>query len=95
MAAVIKGKWTARQYEPHARHRGRAAGTTAGSWVDDLVSLKKAICLCDTCKRNFNPAASGYKRVQAVPGYNYVKGQCDGCKQQLDCNVYLPKERAL
>ena len=94
MVAIVKSSWSAVERERTLRHRGRATGKTAGSWIDDLASLRKAICLCDRCKRKFASGRHQYKRVQAVPGYNYVKGQCDDCKQMSDCNVYLPLERA-
>ena len=94
MVAIVKSSWTAREYEKTIRHPGRKGRQVAGAWIDDLASLRKAICLCDQCKRRFFPASYRYKRVQAVPGYNYVKGQCDGCKAMTDCNTFFPTERA-
>lgn len=94
MVAIVRPSWTARQYEPYARHKGRVAGKTAGTWLDDLASLRKAVCLCDACQPRFNASSYGYRRIQAVPGYNHVKGQCDGCRDTTDCNVFLPLEQS-
>ncbi len=69
-----------KRVETKGNHRGR----TAGSYVLDLADLKKAIVLCDQCRRKFN--ARGYVAHKTIPR---VTGQCDACKLIGVNNMYV------
>lgn len=72
---------------------GKPARTTAGSWVTDLASLGKSILLCDFCSSKFNARKYGYVRRQAVAGFNYVIGDCDGCKRYpVQCGLFQKED---
>lgn len=65
-------------------HGGKIAQGRA-CWLDDLITLRKVVILCDFCRAKFNPRRFGYRRVY-VPdssgksdGYT-VNGYCDWCK---------------
>ena len=70
--------------------KGRPLRVVSGSWISDLVTLGKAILLCDHCAHKFNYKEAGYVVVrQVVPGYNYVISKCDGCKSNpVQCTLH-------
>lgn len=64
-----------------SRSPGRPRGKPAGSWVDELASLGKAICLCFKCQRKFNHKAHGYQRRRFITSnMTTITSDCDGCK---------------
>ena len=58
---------------------GPPSKRTAGGWLADLAALDKAIVLCEGCTRKWEPKRYGFEKRKAVPGYEYVVGDCDGC----------------
>lgn len=67
-------------------------GKTRGSFVSDLTDLGKAVVLCGMCERKFNPAVAGYERRQAIPGYENVRGPCDGCGTEGIGTLFCKKQ---
>ena len=66
--------------------RGVPHKRLAGGWLDDLAVLGKAIGLCTTCMRRWNPKKSGYAhkpfcRSPTNP-QGLVVGECDGCSER-------------
>lgn len=57
---------------------GRPVGHPEGSWIADLVALRKAIILCRTCDHRFDPDRHHYYKDRKFP---FVQGRCDGCRQ--------------
>ncbi|MGE0289523.1 MAG: hypothetical protein AB7I42_26040 [Bradyrhizobium sp.] len=77
-----------------AAHRGRPTGLLRGSWIADLVSLKKAVTLCGMCVPKWNPRANGYERKMVTPIHDHAIGECDGCNQKFaKCAMFLPREK--
>lgn len=73
---------------------GRPVRRVAGGWIDDLVSLRKAITLCFACARKFDPEAGRYHKIWHA-GMNYVIARCDGCREpRMKCNLYQPLEQS-
>jgi len=66
---------------------------TAGGWVADLAALDKAIVLCEVCERKWEPKRHGYERRKAVPGYDHVVGDCDGCGTFAKGFLFIREER--
>lgn len=65
---------------------GRPKGKPAGSYVDDLVALGKAIVLCLTCRHRFDFKKARYR----VPDWGrHVIGRCDGCRFDGANRLYL------
>ena len=60
-------------------YAGRRIGSVAGSHIDSLVALKKAIVLCWKCRRKFSPKSASYKKPFRIP---FVRSsRCDGCRE--------------
>ena len=57
--------------------KGRTIGKPAGSYIADLVELKKAIVLCNACVNKFDAKRNHYFRERAM----YVQGNCDACRR--------------
>ena len=90
MAAVINRKWTTAQFLRQAEAPGRPAARLAGGWIDDLAALDKAILLCGSCSRKFDPKTVDYEAIQAVPGHRFVWSTCDGCKDSnAQCTLFM------
>lgn len=67
---------------------GRKSGKPVGSYIGDLVDLKKTILLCDSCCKGFNPEANHYIQHKAIAK---VRGKCDACREFSNtCNCYSP-----
>ncbi len=79
MVAVIRSE---RQMKPVERAmlarvpNGPPSKRTAGGHIYDLVTLGKAIALCDLCNPKFDSSRCGYITKRNIP---FVAGQCDGC----------------
>lgn len=70
---------------------GRPQGRTAGSHIDDLAALGKAIWLCPTDARKFNFIRYEYAHKRDMP---FVRGACDGCGQYHPaCVMFVPRTR--
>lgn len=68
--------------------------TTGSAHLDDLISLGKAVVLCSSHVRKFNPKAARYK---AHPAKNMrrVQGNCDVCQQFGHASLFLNEKDAL
>lgn len=56
---------------------GRRIGKPAGSYIADLVALKKAIVLCGLCVHKFDAKRNHYFHEKSMR----VQGNCDGCRR--------------
>lgn len=70
--------WTEQRMALASESTGKKSGTTAGSYISDLVSLKKAILLCSSCRPKFDIKSNGYVTQARMP---MCGGKCDGCKE--------------
>lgn len=94
MFAILRNWLTPENRMKAAAFRGPACGTIRGSWLADMAALKKAVMLCWSCQRKWNPSAHGYARKMVGPGYPEARGECDGCGAANEmCAMYLPAER--
>jgi len=50
---------------------------SAGAEISDLVSLKKVVALCLSCRKKFNAAKARYVVKRHCPK---GQGRCDGCR---------------
>lgn len=85
----IVRKRTPREILRYSMARGKSMGVTAGSYIDDLVALGKALSLCVLCVRKFDAAAAGYAQRSNLP---FARGRCDGCGQFSEQNSLLLKQ---
>ena len=65
--------------------RGRKRGQTAGTVVNDLVALEKAITLCGSCQHKFDWRHRQYYSVWRYE-HEPVIGACDACKTMITGN---------
>jgi len=65
---------------------GKPARILAGSYVSDLVSLKKCLSLCLLCLHKFDAKAHNYVTRASLPR---AHGTCDGCGDWHDANTLL------
>lgn len=88
---LIKKDWNKQNFLADQEVGGKKKGRTAGSWVDELASMKKVITLCPLCTNKFNPAKVGFKREKDIP---YCQATCDGCsvKNEPKCSWYIYEE---
>lgn len=72
---------------------GRPSGLPRGSWISDLVSLKKAITLCQHCMPKFDHKANHYSPRTITPSHPFVTAECDGCGSAFArCKLYRHEE---
>jgi len=69
----------------------RRSRKTAADQIADMVSLGKAITLCQSkCLRKFNVAGAGYTVFRETTGYNHCISRCQGCQETgVKCNTFL------
>lgn len=65
--------------------------TSGSANLDDMVALGKAVILCSTHARKFNPDAARY-RAHPAKNLRRVRGNCDVC-QQFDLGFLFINER--
>jgi hypothetical protein len=71
---------------------GRKVGATPGGYIDDFVSLRKSIVLCDACQPKFYYRRAKYYKDE-VHG-SRVLSSCDGCRDYTQRGrLYMPEER--
>ena len=75
---IVKRDWGIQDVLKSQEDPGRKKGKPSGSYIDDLVSLKKAVILCDGCLHKFNAERSGYKKPSK---YSVVRAKCDDCRE--------------
>jgi len=81
-------KWTKRPkpaVQP-VEHPGKKPGAVTGSWIHDLVALRKAIILCWRCQPKFDHKRARYYKDERFP---HVIGRCDGCKEHMNHSTKL------
>ena len=72
----------------------RPSKKLAGTYIDELASLGKAIILCrKNCQKKFNVAGAGYSLYKEVTGMSYHWGRCDDCNERVECNTFLKSSR--
>ena len=69
------------QWAETAADPGRPSRQLAGTYIGDLVALRKAIALCWGCLKKWRPSAVGYMNKRNIP---IVRGNCDGCGERFD-----------
>lgn len=73
-------------------HPGRPMGRPVGTWVDDLVQLRKTLVFCELCQHRFSERNASYYKDTRYG--NCVHSKCDGCKEHTARGrLYLPEER--
>lgn len=78
---------------PLVEYQGRKLGGTAGSHMDDMVALKKAIILCFSCLHRFGePRRKNYYKDRR---FGYVNGKCDDCRKHYNRAALLIHEEYL
>ncbi len=75
---IVKQKWSKRDVLASTEDPGRRKGKPSGSYIDDLVALRKAVILCNGCLHKFNAKRSGYRRHER---FSTVRGKCDDCRE--------------
>jgi len=94
MFAILRDWRTPANRLKAAESRGRPRGLLRGSWIADLVSLKKAVTLCAMCQPKFDARRNGYEQRDVMPGHRHAIGECDGCAStHAVCAMYLPREK--
>ena len=69
--------------------RGRRIGKPHGSYIADLVSLRKWITLCQKCAHKFDARANRYFPEVNIPA-NVI---CDACgDMELQGHLFVPPE---
>lgn len=68
--------------------------TSGSAHLDDMISLGKAIILCDSHARRFKPRAARYE-LHPAETLRRVQGNCDVCKMFGFATLYLPEKMAL
>lgn len=77
MAALHLNPWTDQRLVADDESTGKKSGQLAGSYIADLVSLRKAVMFCPTCLPKFDSRKAEYVTDPAIP---HCIGKCDGCK---------------
>lgn len=77
--------------EPIPQAPGRRMGKPHGTYIDDLVELRKVIVLCWRCQPRFYYKRGDYYKDEL---YTHVVGDCDACKTfDPRAQIYIPEER--
>lgn len=83
---------TPRQRASDFRAPLRNGRRVAGGWIADMVSLKRAIALCQLCRPKFDAPYHGYI---TKPQMRFVRGKCDGCQEYGDKRHFLFHQDAI
>lgn len=75
---IVKRQWSKQEVLASTEDPGRKRGKPSGSYIDDLVALKKAVILCSGCLHKFNAKKVGYKKPER---FSVVRGKCDDCRE--------------
>ena len=88
---LVKRKYSTNEILKSFEYAGRRKGSVAGSHIDSLVALKKAIILCWKCRKKFNPKAVRYKKPFRIP---FVRNsRCDGCRElPMQAEIFIHKD---
>lgn len=88
---VVPQKWTRKQVSraDTKRTEFRPNRYTSGSAnLDDMIALGKAVILCSTHARKFEPVKARY-RVHPDKNLRRVRGNCDVCQQFGFATLFL------
>jgi hypothetical protein len=91
ISILVPKSWTNQEISKSYEHKGRKKTLGHGSYISDLVALKKAIVLCWKCRRKFNEKTSHYMKHHAIP---FVRNsRCDACKQlSMQAELFIHEE---
>jgi hypothetical protein len=78
MIVIVKRDWGVKDIAKSYEDPGRKKGKPSGSYIDDLVALKKAVILCDSCLHKFNAERAKYEKPAR---YSTVRAKCDDCRE--------------
>lgn len=75
------------------KHGGRKRGLGHGSYIMDLVALRKTILLCGKCQHQFDWKRHGYRSIWRYEHMS-VQGQCDACRAmcRMDGRCYIHED---
>lgn len=96
MDVLVRGKYTPDQLTRADLKRvefRKNPYTTGCSHLDDLITLGKAVILCDTHVRKFNPKAARY-RAHPAKAMRRVQGNCDVCQQFGKASLFINEKDA-
>ena len=68
--------------------------TTGSAHLDDMITLRKAIILCDQHALKFKPRAAHYE-LHPSPNMRRVMGNCDMCQTFRPGALFLHESQAL
>lgn len=89
-AALHLNPWTDQRLVLDDESTGKKSGQTAGTYIADLVSLKKTVMLCDNCAPKFDAKRNGYATSPNIP---HCIGKCDGCKEMgMERHLFLHQQ---
>lgn len=93
---LVPQKYTPRQVSRAQTKRTefRPNRYTSGSAnLDDMVALGKAVILCGTHARKFEPAKAHY-RLHPAKNLRRVRGNCDVCQQFDLAHLFVNEQQA-
>lgn len=96
MDILVGRKWTRAEEEAaklKATEFRRNRYTSGSAHLDDMITLGKAVILCQTHARKFSPQKARY-RVHPDKRMRRVNGQCDVCKVPELCFLFLTEQSA-
>lgn len=79
MVAILSATTKHDRLRGAERPGGAPHGRLAGGWISDLAALQKAIVLCHSCARKWQPERYGYRAKRLLQWEQFVLGDCDGC----------------
>ena len=68
--------------------------TSGSTHLDDMITLRKALILCDLHARKFKPRAARYE-LHPAENMRRVQGNCDWCKMFNCATLFLHESQAL
>jgi len=91
MFAIVRPEhsYTPRERAKMSEHSGRKLGQTAGTYLDDLVQLRKVIFLSFAAVPKFDHKRHKYKADQRL---GVVTAECDATKEFTRCYCLRPEE---
>jgi len=96
MEVVVRNHYTPQQVrkaELKAMEFRPGRYTSGSANLDDMIALGKAVILCQSHTRKFQPKAAHY-RAHPDKRMRRVNGCCDACRQFELCFLFLPEKLA-
>lgn len=85
---LIPRRYTKRDEVQAKLDPGRKNGKPVGTYLSDLISLRKIILLCPSCQHPFRYWDHGYRREEML-----CVSKCDACRESGDnIRTYVPEE---